>query len=685
MSLTPWLPVVRKIKDGEFVDQATVNVPIDQLTQRDQHLYEKFQELSGKSVLISFGQPIHPDEVNYITPGQLNLVYYRSDSAGSGISRSMTGFSSTSSSSMFAPKDSNYVFGLTKMVYADTRTADLFTEGLCELTSDIDNSSTGLLQPGEVFSPGPYFLSSKYLGKITKDPSGIPVYVGYALSNRKFLLHTNVDEFSQFFINYRYHILDRVAGIPVLTSSTWTITSSNISKLGWVAVSSITDAPIPTGAKFFYNIPKTAALLNADTELESYEREEAADLRRDLPPVPANFIQLYTNGILERYNNEFDPSGNFSVNEYGIWWHNDQNSYQPWAATYNGAATWAVNKTNLGSNRKRMFVSFSKFNPALRTQLVRSLTPYDRVEEGVYVNRPSNFIKLYSKDKPDTQASTGDILLDIEAPIDLYGYRPSGNTNDLDEFTYPISPRVSTYTANRAIAAIKYSKPDGAFKAVVTPVVAKILGANGVTVQEDSVQPGVWTIQYSATGISGQVDSIEPINARLEFLDLHSYIKLPPPSATKYGLVGKIVLPKSGVNNKPLQLVFHLFGDKDIALNSTNRNVAFRFEYSAVSAYNGNSPTNYTLVNTNKYSPSVNPVEFSIKPISETANNYTAYTSCRIAAPGFIIPAQFVREDTIINFKITREAVSSSANNYAENLAGGGNIGLLGIYWESLT
>jgi hypothetical protein len=685
MSLTPWLPVVRKIKDGEFVDQTTVNVPIDQLTQRDQHLYEKFQELSGKSVLISFGQPIHPDETSYIVPGELNLVYFRSDTAGSGISRSMTGFSSTSSSSMFAPKNSNYVFGLTKMVYADTQTADLFTEGLCELSSDIDNSLTGLLQAGETFSPGPYFLSSKYLGKITRDPSGIPVYIGYAISKRKFLLHTNVDEFSQFFINYRYHLLDRVAGMPSLSDSTWTITSSNLSKLGWVAASSITNAPIPTGAKFFYNIPTTAVQLATDTELESYEREEAADLRRDLPPVPANFIQLYTNGILERYNNEFDPSGNFSVNEYGIWWYNDQNGYQPWAAAYNGSATWSVNKTNLASSRKRMFVSFSKFNPALRTQLVRSLVPYDRVEGGQYVNRPSNFIKLYSKDKPDTQASTGDLLLDIDAPVNLYGYRPTGATSDLEEFVYPSSPRVDTYTANRAIAAVKYSKPDGAFKAVVTPVVAKIIGANGVTVEEDSVRPGVWTIQYSATGISGQVDSIEPINARLEFLGLNSYIKLPPPSSTPYGLIGKIVLPKSGVSNKPLQLVFHLFGDKDVSLGSTSRNVAFQLEYSAVSAYNGNSPTNYVTVNTNKYSPTVNPVEFAIKPISGTTNNYAAYTSCRIAEAGFIIPAQFVRSDTIINFKITRVAVASTANNYAGNFVEGGNIGLLGIYWESLT
>jgi len=682
MSLTPWLPVVRKIKDGEFVDQATVNVPIDQLTQREQHLYEKFQELEGKSVLISFGQPIHPAEVAFIGPSGLNLVFFRSDSLGSGVSRCITGFSSTSSSSMFAPKTSNYIFGLTKVVYSSTQTVDLYTEGLCELAVDIDDPVVGLLQSGEEFSPGPYFLSSKSLGKVTRDPAGIPVYVGYALNKRQFLLHTNVDEFSQFFINYRYHILDRVAGVPVLTSTTWTITSSDFNKLGWVAVSSIPNIPAPVGAKFYYNIPKTTALLTADVELESYERDEATDLRRDLPPVPANFIQLYTNGVLERYNNEFDPSGNFSVNEYGIWWHNDQNGYQPWAAAYNASNTWQQNKTNLTASRKRMFVSFSKFNPALRTQLVRSLVPYDNIENGEYVSKPSNFIRFYSKDAPDTQAPTGDLLVDIDAKINLYGYRPTTATNDLEDFTYPASPRSSTYTANRAIAAIQYSKPEGLFKAVVTPVVARIAGANGVTVSEDVNQPGSWTIQYSATGTSGQVDSIEPINARLEFLGLNSYIKLPPPSSTPYGLIGKIVLPKSGVTNKPLQLVLHLFGDKSILQSSTYRNVAFQLEYSAVSAYNSTSPTSYTVVNTSTFGP-VNPVEFSLKPISATPNDYSAYTSCRIADAGFVIPANFVREDTVINFKLIRKNVTSAANNYAGEE--GGNIGLLGIYWESLT
>ena len=689
MSLTPWLPLVRRIKDGETVDQATVNVPIDQLTQREQHLYEKFNELAGKSVLLAFSQPIHPEEVPYIPPDALTIVYYRSDSQGVGLSRGITGFSSSQSSSMFSPKDSNYSFGITKMIYSNTKTADLYIEGLCEFAVEMDHPIRGIIQTGETFSIGPYFLSAKSPGKITRDPSGIPVYVGYAISNTKFLLHTNVDEFSQFFINYRYHLLDRVAGTPHNHQDVWSITDSDLSKLGWVAAED-SGNPVPEGAVFFYNIPNTSAELDADTELEDYERAEALELRRDLPPIPANFIQLYTNGTLERYNNDYDPDGTFSVNEYGIWWFKDKEGEQPWSSGYFGATAeqpWADIKTDLADYRIRMFVSFSKFNPALRTQLVRSLAPFDSVDEtsGDYVNKPSNFIKFYNKDIPSETSPTGELLVDINPVFDLYGYRPSTATTDVEDFTYPASPRTSTYTANRALAALKYHKPDGTFKAVVTPVVAAIEGRNGISVTEKPASPGSYIIDYTSKGLIGQVDSIEPINSRLEFIGLTSYIKLPPPSTTPYGLIGKIIIPRGYVSARPLKLNFHLFGDKDIALNSSYRNIALQFEYSAVATANNVLSSNYTLVNANKYSPVVNPIEFPLVSGSLTANNYTALTAIKIADDAFTIPAAFVREDSIINFKLLRVATAVGSNGYAANITGGGNIGLLGVYWEILT
>jgi len=677
MSLTPWLPNVRKIKDGESVDQATVNVPIDQLTQRDQHLYEKFEELSGKSVLISFGQAIHPNET--LPVDELSVVYYKSDDAGSGLAKSVTGFSTSSSSSAFQPKNSNYVFGLLKKVYPTTKTADLYTEGLCELPVDIDDLSLGLIQRQtdgtvEPFAVGPYFLSAKNPGKITKDPSGIPVYVGYAISKRRFLLHSSVDEFSQFFINFRYHLLDRVAGKPQLNGSTWTITEPSLAYLGWVPAS-FAGVPYPEGATFFYNIP-TASVLANDLGLDSYlvdvglqtehrvyderdiARNEALELSKQLPPVPANFIQLYVNGILIRYKDSFDVAGIYSVNEYGIWWHSNTNGQQPWSPSYPSTVSpedWAKSiKSTISDSRKQIFTSFSKFNPALRTQLVSSIAPFNTL-----TNKALNFIKFYSADNLKEPGRTGDILVDILAPVYYKGF------SDNATFTYPTTLDAS-YTAGRAVAAFAYDKLLGGFKAATTPVVAKLVGSGNVKITD--LGAGVWGVGYASGGITGQVDSIEPINSRLEFRGLTSYIKLPVPSNTDYGLIGKIVLPKGYSNSSKLNLTFHLFGDA--AITDANKVVAFRLEYSAVSAANGAAPSQHTIVNMSKYAPEINPVEFPLT--SETT--YTAYTSVKIVDTRLSIPSEFIREDTIVNFKILR--TSPAANSY------NGNIGLLATYWE---
>lgn len=683
MIVTPWLPTVRKIKDGEPVDQATVNVPIDQLTQREQHLYEKFEELKGKSVLISFGQPIYQDVDNPIEVGEISVVYYKKDLTREGLTKGITGFSSSSSSSMFSPNDSNYSFGILKTVYQQTQKADVFIEGLCEFQKDIDDPIYGLIQSingvVEEFKVGPYFLSPKVPGKITRDPSGIPVYIGYAISKRNFLLHTNVDEFSQFFINYRYHVLDRVAGIPIKSqSNVWSISAADITKLGWVPAS-LPGVAIPDGAKFFYNIPNSVNI-STDTGLDYYiinegeddeeyvyfEKEEALELNKYLPPIPANFIQLYVNGVLMRYRDAYDIGGTYSLNEYGLWWHKDQDGEQPWSSSYPNTAPqlWKNTiKPALETSRKNIFVSFSKFNPALRTQLVSSLMPYNSPADpdtNTPANRATNFIKFYSKDNPSKTAITGDLLVDIIAPVNEVG-KQNGMFASLSNYPEAF---ISNYTANRAVAAFKYDQEAGGFRAAITPVVAEIQGSNGITVSESPTRPGVWTVGYLSEGVTGQVDSIEPINCRLEFRGLTSYLKLPPPSNTKFGLIGKIILPKGYISGKALRLVFQLFGDTELENSNTNK-VAFEFDYSSVT-----TTGTKTLVNFNTYPIPPQLAEFSLP------STYIAYTSQKIASAGFSIPGEFIQEDSAINFRLIRALPATPAQSYA------GNIGLIGTYWE---
>lgn len=675
MSLTPWLPTIRKIKDGEKVEQAVINVPLEQLTQRDQHLYEKFQELVGKSSLISYGNPVHSTEV--LSVGELNAVYFKKAASlqeKAGLAKASTGFTSSSYSSVFSPKDSNFIFGIVKNIYSDgsTFSADVFTEGLCNFDVDIDDSTYGLIQKTsgvvESFSVGPYYLSTKVPGKITRDPSGIPVYVGYAISKRQLLLHTSVDEFSQFFINYRFHVLDRVAGNPVLTAGVWSITNPDNSKLGWLPVSALDFDP-PEGASFYYNIPDAQTVLS-DVGLEDFEKEESSELLKFLPPVPSNFAQLYVNGILWRYQDEFDTSGYYSINEYGLWWYSAEEGQQPWADNYpsnKAPAVWTSEiKPLLAEYRKNIFISFSKFNPALRTQLVSSLKGFNTSTDKSY-----KFLKFFGRDNITQESTAGDLLFSIEAPTSYYGYKTNYTTSDInlltDDFVYPPN-RSASFSSDRAVAAIKYSKEDGVFKAALTPIVSKLTGTGAINVSH--VGNGIWNIAYLTQGLTGFIDSIEPINARLEFRGLNSYIKLPVPSNTPYGFIGKIILPQGYPSNKDINLSFHLFGDQ----TSSATTVAFDFEYSVIPAYRisfTSQATSEVTLSPTYTAPT--PIEFDLSD-----STYTAYISKKIASTNIKINAASLHTDSAISFKITRvtPTVAAEADRYP------GNVGILATYWE---
>jgi hypothetical protein len=696
MPITPWVPTVRTIRDGEEVSQSVVNVPLEQLIQREQHLYEKFEELLGKSVLIAFGQPVYPTELQGTKPlhqDELNIVYFREDSGGRGVARALTGFSSTSTKGMYAPNKSNYSFGIVKaMSPGTTPLVDTYIEGLCELSIDLDDPDRGLIEVErnhlnepvvEPFEVGPYYLSRKYPGKITKDPAGIPTYVGYAISKRKFLLHASVDEFSQFFINYRYNVLDRPAATPLLTGSTWTIpTTGNPNRLGWIAANSnnLPGYSIPSGAKFFYYIPEGLLLPtspDADSLTES-EKVEASELKGLLPPVPSNFVEIKANGITQRLLDEYTPDGIYKIDNYGLWWFDDQAGFQPWADDILSEGVWTPNDwlEYRGSNfrRPRLFISFSKFNPALRTQLVSSLTPYNDLENSNVPagekNNSEEFIKFYLKETITSavvkESKTGDLAVKVTPK-----FIPKGVTGSA-----PIPPQAptATYTSDRGVADLSFDQAAGKFVKVSTPVVAKINGQGGINVTPAQNQPGVFNISYMSTGIYGAIDSIEPVNARLEFRGLSSYLKFPYAQTitVPYGVIGKILLTKKAIAAPAnLKIYVQAFGTASYAPEATDKQIAFTFEYAATTAANSEAPTSVKIANKSVLTAAVSSsvVLTTLTPIEE---GYTAYDVVNLEG-NLVIPAANIAEDTVVNFKLMRNITETG--NYL------GDLGILGLYW----
>lgn len=724
MPTTPWIPVVKKVNDGQEVRETVINPILDQHTQREQHLYEKFEELLNKSVLAVFDQPIHPDELAPnpvgLVSGKLDLVYFKTDINGSGVCRAVTGFTTSSTNSAYAPANSNYVYGLVKSVNSGNK-VDLYIDGSIDLGVDLDDATYGLLEPGETFAVGPYYLSRRYPGKVTSNPSSIPVFVGYAINKRTFFLNSSVDEFSQLFTNYRYDILDRPAGIPVLTGSTWTITSPSTNRLGWVPVSALSAAyTIPANAKFFYNIPNTFATDDADNSvtgtngvangtttfvgsgfteamvglsiaitgrgtytintftnsttiilsgsvtsgtgltysvtgtgsLNIYEKQEASELKTLLPPTPANFCQLTVNGVIQRFRDNFNPDGLYSIDAFGIWWYSDQDGYQPWASSLTSGswipANWPVDK-GTDNVRPRLFLHFARFNSSLRNQLVSSIAPYVGTD-----NDSSGAINFYDKHNPTNLATVGDLLAKLNLQFDA----------DVNA------------TSPTAIANLTFDQVTGKLVRTVTPVVAQLSGVGDISVTESPTGSGKYSVAFQSQGVTGQVTAIEPENSRLEFIGLHSFLRLPLSATVPYGLVGKIILPKNFPNNSPLKLVLHMFGSSSLLSGDTTRNLGFNFEYAVSTVLNSAAPSSITsannTINTNTYTTASNPITVPFPSGAYTLNQPISFSPVE-----FTIPGNRVGEDSVINFRLTRTQLGS--NNYA------GDIGILGIYWTITT
>lgn len=654
MATTPWIPTVQTIQDGQNVDAATTNAVFNQLIQRDQYLFERFDDQENKAALIMTHLPVHPDHTGDVAVSR--AVYYLKDNNGEGLAPAVVQYSSSQVNSLYAPGNSCFVLGVVRSTEttAGLMYADVFLNGYISITM------ADIMETGSTFAVGPYYLSAKEVGKVSQAPGGMAIYVGYATSATEMLLGPHVDELSEFYINYRFTILDRPNGTPINYAGTWVIanpdvtphnppaTTGAINRVGWIPVADIPTnivptSSIPTDAKFFYGLP--AALLTTDlTEyaaldnpgISDDEKLDAKLLLMAWPPVPLDLTFLFGNGIVQTPRSDEAPSGIYSVDQFGIWWYNDQDPYQPWASDL--PPTWVPSDwpTNKGSEAMRMhlLMQFVKFNPAVRAAIVASMAAYNDS-----TNNSTNVLKFYDRDS-GAEASVGDLKVKFNLPI-------SSSTES------PVTPT--------AVKTIEYNQVTGQLEIETSPVITGISAGNGINVVVSGT--GGATISTQTIGLNGQVDSLEPENARLEYLGLHSYLNLVNPATLSTGLVGKLLLPPS-IATGDLNLVLFLFGKSS---TGSLQSISFNFYYSVatpISLVGADPNLNYLI--SSATTAGSNPISIDLP-----AAAYTAYNMFYVAPATMIVPAAKLTGDTWVNFRLTR-----IASTYT------GDVGVVGVYWK---
>lgn len=688
-----WNNVVKRIVDGEQVSAAELNPILATLVDRDQYLFNQIGQYADKSVLLAYNLLVNSDTP--VTVGQ--VAYFKE---GLGLTPAKVGFDSDFDATHFSPMHNSFAVGLVKEVIAldDNSVATVYLQGLVE-GLDIDS----LLQTGESFEPdeaGPLYLSKTEAGKLTKSPGGLSVYVGFAFNNTTLLLHPNYDSLNQLFFNYKFDLVDRPAGIPLLTDTTWTVAHPDVNKVGWLPVaSSPYSALAPAGAVFIYNLPADATI-SADVSLSTNEKAQALALKHALPPYPHYFTTVTVNGVQHHAYDADHTDGTYLVNNAGLWWFKNTDESQPWASDIRDKAIVTfdtignfVEVTTHGLEAGDA-VSFLSSNGALPSN-VELNTVYYVIASGITANkfkisttvggsaltlgslvgtptvmlswlsnkgstaqRPKqqvSFVKLNPDYKTAMVTSIQpyvDNIVDSGKSIKLISAEDNvseKSTGDLLlKFQLGTSTEAQSPVLGSAVKSVAFNNLTGELEVKTGDVVTGINYTEGLIATPGS--DGVWTISLANFTAAGDVADIEPEDCDYVYKGLHSYLRLKNPAGTaRTGFVGKVKLPASIPTGKNFKVKLLMFGT-----NTSANSARFKFEYSVSTA----GAISDTVTKTN----SGNDI---------TVGGYTANTAAWMTHSHFQVPAAALSAGAFVNFRLAR--VNSSDYTH--------DIGVLGVAW----
>jgi hypothetical protein len=654
--MTTWTPTVPRIVDGTPVAAATVNPPIDALVNRTQYLYDL---VSGpaRSALVATNQPVAPGAG--LSAGA--VVYYDGTNSPAGLRLASPRLADLAGYPFFRGADSTHVFGIVRQLNSggNSGNAEVWLQGLIR--------QTGLVQalldiPDASFRSGPLYLSGRQDGKLTPQPNGLAIFVGYACNPDEFLLAPGTESLAELFWNFRFDILDRPAGTAsVAPDGVWGITSVDLDKVGWIpATSRLTQGQLDElfvglgTPAYFYNVPAPGVVDSANPELSEAERSAAKSFQAALPARPNAFMFLTVNGVVHTPRMAAEDRGIFVLNELGLWWYRDAHDpvldtgefTQPWSAEFDadgsgpdpgqGPSFWGASGPS-ETSRPRISLQFTKINPDVRQNLVTSLRGNPAAAAPA--------IRVLGRSTGDP-AITGDLLLQLDFGV----VNLSGDAG---------------LNGGRAVKWLAYDPVTERLQATMGDVVSGLQGGAGVTVTRGS--DGTYLIQQSS-GLGGAIAVIEPEQSRLEFFGLNSMLVMEASASNPSGFYGKFTLPgtlAAGVNG--LRLVFTLAGKVNATAGAAT--TYFRLEHAV-------SPTGRAMSQASTIVPQVS---FPLV----TSGSYVAMTPVRTPStgvpaanvPDLFIPRTALEPGATVNFRITRLQPSGAAALYS------GAVGLIEAGW----
>lgn len=696
---TPWIPTVPSVVNGQDVSAQIVNPILNVLSKRTQYLFEQLAQDGGSQLLIATNIPVSVNASLEVG----SVVFF--DTVAGGLDLSKIGYTSSAGGNTLTPLSDSFVFGIVKTINSvgGVQTADVYLNGLVNSTGIVVN----LIQDNESPNIGPLYLSKIQPGKLTSSPGGIAVFVGYAVSQDSILLNPSNECLCSFFYNYKFDIIDRPCGTPVLDTGIWSVPTPDLTILGWIGVESIPDSIIPflpPGAAFFYNIPNSNELPN-DQGITATEIQQASALASSLPPYPAGYTTFTINGLQQQVNNVDNSDGKFLINNAGLWWFGNTDGSQPWASDIQ--TTPIVTVVPHSSMSIPDFINLSPLaNPFVDGDQVQfkgdalppEITPdtfyyvinsaesptrhrfqisqtlggsvitFSNAGVNVSINWTSNIWKYYNgssylrprmglnfiRINPDYKLSAVTSLKSTSSNVTLVDGNNPANVaaaGDL-QLGFNLSSNNTGVASgvNQGVKSLSYNSGTGKLDTAYQSVVTSVQQGNGIVCSTDS--NGKVIISAAANGsFSGDVDQLEPVNCNLETLGLHYFSTLTDPDTTvPNGLIGKFLLPNN-LPSKALQFKMLLFGKS----NSAGQTISFTFDW----AISGPSTVVTGSTTTNSQ------VDIALD------SNYIANTAFVATPINMSIPASALINSAYANFRIMRVSTPYTSD-----------IGIIGISWN---
>lgn len=287
--------LLRQIRNGDPVDESTINPPLRDLSANDRYLLDLINALAASSAVyrrdatvdeaVSVGEPVFFNSAT----GQFEQ--------GLAAASIIDGVARTASSAQ--------IWGVCAVKKSSTR-ADILLQGYAEL--DISGPVGGTV------AAGLYFLSAATPGGLTlqEPPIGVPVL--FADGDGGVLINNSFADLFASHQHYRFALVCEPCGTPELDAGRYTITGADDSLPGWLpADHAVFNGLAPAGAAFGYNI-------------------SASPLASSWPPVPlAGAVLEWFNGVGVSLP---DLEGLAVIDNNGIWWLTDCEDWQPWPADF---------------------------------------------------------------------------------------------------------------------------------------------------------------------------------------------------------------------------------------------------------------------------------------------------------------------------------------------------------------